>query len=482
MIMMYEEETANLAPMKYDEELVGLEPQAATPWQFIWLCALVLSFCYERPLIEVTNMDRVNPRFFDVVFLVGIFSILFNLTERRPMLRPFKIWVAIVAIFCFCAVVWFPLFPFYYGKYSIFFALKYLQGLLAVYMALQIPISARQKKILHYMVIIGGIVVALYAIPEYLRGGSRLIFAKGEKELQYTEGSFFSCLGLNYFHVAMFSTLSSVMAVAMVNQAKTPFGSFFWFGMGVFLAWPAFFCGARAGIFGCLFGWAALWFFSKSSAKGMLLVAVIAALGAIFILAPKLLSSEHLREKSFTFERLYGIEEGGEGGAEALSTIEERLKKLVSFSVLDVYRWQGWRIPFIGAGFYVAPHTYPDGTRKYRVGYGIHNSYLYALEQGGLAVFVLFFIFLYSCWRQLRAVSKFSQYPSDRAFAIGMCAYLAALLPIMFGGQVFWHGFGKVNYNSYTILLFMLACTSSWSDDYSYDSFDDSDSLDDNVY
>jgi hypothetical protein len=462
--------------LQHGSEETYLQPLVATPWQFLWLCALVLSFCYERPLAELTAMDRVNPRFFDVVFLIGVFGILPGLTARRPLIQPFKYWIGIVAVFCVCAAVWSPFFPFYYGKYSIFFALKYLQGLLAVYMALQIPISTQQKKILHYMVIIGGIVVALYAVPGYQRGGGRLIFAKGEKELEYTQGAFFSSLGLNYFHVAMFSTLSSVMAIAMVNQARTTFGSLFWFGLGVFVGWPAFFCGARAGVVGCLFGWAAVWFFSKASAKGFLLATGILAFSFMFLFARGKAPLEYLIEKSVGIKRLVTIEQQVGRGA-----ILERLEAM-SPRRLALYKWQGLRVPFIGAGFYVAPHTQEDGTRRYRVGYGIHNSYLFALEQGGLAAFVLFFMFLYSCWRHLHVMIKPSQYPSDRAFAIGMYAYLAALVPVMLGGQVFWHGFGKVNYNSYTILLFMLACIPSWSDDYAYDNLDDTNNPGDTVY
>ncbi len=49
--MMYEEETTDLEPMIYDdEELVGFEPAAASRWQFIWFCSLILSFCYELPI------------------------------------------------------------------------------------------------------------------------------------------------------------------------------------------------------------------------------------------------------------------------------------------------------------------------------------------------------------------------------------------------------------------------------------------------
>jgi O-antigen ligase len=72
---------------------------------------------------------------------------------------------------------------------------------------------------------------------------------------------------------------------------------------------------------------------------------------------------------------------------------------VLDYYQIELYRWQGWRIPFIGARFYVAPHTYPDGTRHYRCDYGVHNGHLFAFEQGGLAAFILFIAFLVICNR-----------------------------------------------------------------------------------
>src|SRR3989339_945776 len=121
----------------------GDEPQFfATKWQFYWLCALILSFCYERPLVEFTSMDRLNPRLFDGVFFIGLLFILPSLQYKLATPGNFKIWKIIIFIFMFCAFVWFPFFPFYYGKYTIFIALKYLQGLIAIYIATQIPITS----------------------------------------------------------------------------------------------------------------------------------------------------------------------------------------------------------------------------------------------------------------------------------------------------------------------------------------------------
>ena len=59
-----------------------------------------------------------------------------------------------------------------FGKGSAFFRCglpgKYLQSLLVLYIVARIPLDVRQKKILYCLMLVGGMVVATYAMPEYL--------------------------------------------------------------------------------------------------------------------------------------------------------------------------------------------------------------------------------------------------------------------------------------------------------------------------
>ena len=55
----------------------------------------------------------------------------------------------------------------------------------------------------------------------------------------------------------------------------------------------------------------------------------------------------------------------------------------------QLYSWQGWRLPVFGGGFYAVPQM-EQGELVYRQGYGIHNIYLFPVEQGGVLAFVLF--------------------------------------------------------------------------------------------
>ena len=145
---MYDVETANPESTTYSEETAYSEPQAvpANRWQFFWLCGLILSFCYELPLVELTTMYRVNPTFFDIFFVLGMLTVFPGLQRTSELPKLLRVWTWIVVVFCVCAVVWFPAFPWYYGKYSLFFAVKYVEGLLMMYIIARILLTARQKK------------------------------------------------------------------------------------------------------------------------------------------------------------------------------------------------------------------------------------------------------------------------------------------------------------------------------------------------
>lgn len=436
------------------EVLYAEQPAGASKGHFIWLCALILSLCYEMPIVQLTSMDRLNPRLFDIVFLIGLFTIFPNLRGAGQVSRLFCIWAGIVAVFCICAIVWFPIFPWYYGKYCIFFALKYVEGLLCIYAVAKIQLTSHQKRILYNMVVVGGVIVAVYAIPEYFGRTRPQTFVVG-KEYVYKEGTLFSCLGMSYFHVSLFSAVSSFMTFARFNACKSTFARLKWMGLGFFVAWPAFFSGCRAGFFAWIIGWLVLLIISKVSYRRVIIGLAIPL--AIFMFITSGFSKlSTISEKSLTFQRFEVGEERG-----AANSIMSRFT--LDWYELSAYRRQGIRIPFIGAGFYVAPNVDKSGIQIYRVGYGIHNSYLFALEQGGLGAFFLFIWFLITCWKSLKRIRLPGNNEIDRAFATGMFAYLCAIIIVMQGGQVFWYGFGKVNFNTYIILLFILAVKQSIS-------------------
>ena len=79
------------------------------------------------------------------------------------------------------------------------------------------------------------------------------------------------------------------------------------------------------------------------------------------------------------------------------------------------------------------------------------------VEQGGILAFLLFIAFLVVAFKQLYKVAFRTPVPEDRAFAFGMGIYFAVLMLIGWGGQIFWRGFGTENFNTYIVMLLVIA-------------------------
>ena len=435
-----------LAPEAY------AQPQA-TLGQMAFMFLTILSFAYERPLLELTDMNRTQPRVFDFFWIWAVVLLLRGVPMLVPVPRFLRIWKWIVAVFVFCAVIWQIWIPFDYGRYSLFFAIKYLQGLVVLVVFCRIPLSEQQKQKLMVAMIIGGLIVAVYAIPEYASGGSTgevEVVARADKVIVTIKGALFSCLSNTYFHVAMYCSMASIMTLAFYESFRSFPKRLACLLLSLFLAWPAFFCGARIGIAATLLGWTSMFLQSRRGLKGALVVTALLLFMMVVFWKPSLASPEKWMEESVSFRRLFEAEERGKLG----SAIGSRLS--LDFYDIQYYEWQGWRIPFIGAGFYVAPQMRGNALH-YRVGYGVHNSYLFSLEQGGLGALILFIVFLIVLLRSLKNTVRYAGNQTDIAMAKGARAFLHALLIVMLPGQVFWYGFGSINFNAYIMVVFLLA-------------------------
>ena len=418
----------------------------ARKWEFWWLCGLILSFAYELPIWFLTSYDRVNPRLFDVMFFLGVLTVLRNLRREVRVPPLFRIWAAIVGVFCFCALIWaIGILPWEYGKFSLFFAGKYVEGLIVIYIAAKIPLDTRQKRIIHCLVIAGGVFVALYSIPQYNSGATEAAewAISGDKTVSTFGRVVFGPLSRSYFHIGIFSTLSFAMAFALVPAIRRLKYSWLCFGLAFFVAWPALVCGARAAIVGVgIVLLITLFLKSKLIAKVLL----------FFVLGLLLSYAADVNVRSLNFDEIsLGAKRlQGESGHNSIS------KRVFRNYSIDQYMWDGLPVPFIGAGFYVAPVDNGMGSFNYRVGYGIHNAYLFAFEQGGLAAFLLYLLFLTRTMKYLNRMRN-SVSIVDSSFAFGLFTFMAALLVVAFGGQVFWRGFETGNLNTYIVLLLVLA-------------------------
>ena len=429
-------------------------PYGASKWQFRWLCLLFISFSYELPVMELSPLDRANPRLFDVVAILGIIFIHPKRHHSRTMPIIYRNWCALVKWFVACSVIWVTLWLPWgdAGRFSLYYAVKYLEGLLVIYIVATMYLSSSQKTWLHYMVVVGGIFVALYAIPEYAAGGS-VRELSGAKTVSLASGTILSSLGPTYFHVAMFSTVAFAMTLSLVEYPRRKSAKLPILVLAAFVSWPALACGARMGLVAITLALAAALIFIRTLRAGSLGFVLLFAL-AICTGAISLPTVSTLMGTSKSLERLIDREQRRSGN------IRERIVSPVKqMFFTDYYQWQGWRLPVLGGGFYSVPRL-RDGQLYFRRGYGIHNCYLFPLEQAGVVGLLLSGMFVVATVQGVRTQST-SRKTEDRAFAKGVWCFLLPLLLVASVGQVFWVGSGTENFNTFLLLLFLLATVST---------------------
>jgi len=421
------------------------KPSQARKIEFLWLIGLILSFAHERPILVLTSMDRVNPRLFDMMVVIGFLFVLPRLRRSVRLPREFYCWALIVTIFVFCALVYAVFFlPLEYGKFSLFFAAKYIEGLLAIYIALKIPLSQEQKKKVMWAIVIGGIYVAIFCVYQYFTttAGGMVEIAPG-KFVHYFEHVLTGPLGFNYFHLAQFSSLCAIVTLSLVETVSGTAKRWGIVALAGFVSWPLLFSGSRTGLALLLLSMGIGFLLLRGAKSG--LIGLLFAIGVTLVIAQSFTSVEILN-KSTTFSRLSESENSG-------NSIENRLSSIFWFD-LDSYEWRTW-MPLIGGGFYVAPRIYGSSV-NYRVGYGFHNTYLFAFEQGGILAAMAFLCFLYAVIRKLNRVRNVGA-AADRVFAIAALSYMLASLPVYFAGQIFWMGFETVHFNAFLLIVLLIA-------------------------
>jgi hypothetical protein len=418
----------------------------------VLLAFLIASFAYELPLFNLTRYYRLNPRFFDIAALLIVLYWLFfgrqrgwRITLSNPVIKP---WLLVNGFFAIATVASMMWVPFDYSRYGVFYFLKYLEGLSVLLIVSSIPFDDKTKKRLLWVALLGGLWVSFYAIFQYLGiFSTERYLATGQEMTLYKQGVY-STLGWTYFHVGMFSVLSTMIGLALFNTSGIG-KKLIALVMSVMCAVPAVVSGSRAGLIAFVISVMLVITTTQYRKK----------IGSYFILALLLLVGGTFYYHSATKERL----EGGKGG-----TIVERLMT-GPITLLMAVQYNGYKVLAVGGGFYVVPFNSEDGggfgrgkKPNYRVGYGNHNIFLFPLEQAGLGGFFASLWLWWSIWKSLRVKIKNTiKNTLDNSFATTMQAYFFALMVVGMAGQVFWLGFGTEHSTIYQLLMFVLALSGS---------------------
>lgn len=406
-----------------------------------WLYFLIMSFAYEKPLYFLTNMDRVNPRLFDVVAFLGILLFGSDLLKKNNLPRPIMYWKWLVIWFSICAIIWAVFFfKIETGLFSLFFAYRYLLGLITLYFVWNIEMTSRIKKNLYHLVIIGGVFVSIYSLFEILNPVDVIEIAPG-KFFHKFGLVVFGPFSVTYFHIAQFSGLAFIFTLVYSLNSKKLFRKSLYLLIALFNAWPLFFCGSRTALAYFFSGLLLVLLFDVRYFKRLIGIMVIPI---FFVFMSNVNVSKYINvENSLTIQRLVNTDNNSS------NSVGERISLWeIGFSNYEHY---GLSMPFIGSGFYVVP---VNGNN--RIGFGIHNIYLFVFEHSGLIGFVLFIFFLFTMIKSIRKINK-RRRSYDKIFAYSALIFFISTLILGIVGQIFWRGFVTSNMNSYILTVLFLA-------------------------
>lgn len=408
----------------------------------LWIWLLFFSFAYEKPLIHLSSFDRLNPRLFDIVLLLGVTFLFGNEKIYKNII--YKQWTMIVLWFTFVVLIGALIFPFEWNikKYMFYFLFEYYKGLLAITVMLCIPKRYYSLQTVLSALIVGGIFVSSYCIYELNVGVSEVIITE-DKILAKPTGMVWGPYVGSYFEIAVFMPLVASIAFAMLMYGR-------WISkklmiiLTLFISWPILYTGSRTAIFLFL--------------CSITIIVIVNLKRSIFVILPLLFLFFSTLILTDRFNFLFDSNQN-ETLARMISLEEDNhhdsiVNRIFLFKDFDFEKYDhGYVMPFIGAGFYVAPIS-----GNARIGYGFHNIYLFAFEQSGIIGVILFILFIYVSIKILReGLRDLDKNSLSYWFVAVVYAYFVASLIVGISGHSFWSGFSTSNFNNLRILLLVFA-------------------------
>lgn len=399
----------------------------------IWAIGTLASFAYQKPIFMLTSMDRLNPRLYDLFFIWGLF-LFWNVLSKPIDNAVLKIWRKMIILMTVCCAVYAVLIPPATYAFSLYYLFKYIEGFLIIKMLFNCR-EILTADLIEKVLIAGGVFVTIYCIPEAMRFESVEVELAPGKYVVMPPGWFTGPFG-SYFALSQYSAIAAIVALSRyVRNQKFKVLNL---GLTLFVAYPAFSCGSRTGMFLLLFS--SVFFLILSNHKKEILL-----LSAVFVISIVFLANRqgmdpmsYLIENNNTFIRLMEQE-----GDETLS-VQGRFSFFERFKFMNYDYW--FLMPFIGSGFYVSPIL-----GYFRVGYGFHNNYIFAFEQLGLIGLFYFLSLMFGTFKTTYR-QRFVNY-----FSMPICALIFAYLIVNFSGQSFWQGFGNGEMNTLIIYLMSIS-------------------------
>lgn len=407
----------------------------------LWFLFLLASFAYEKPIFIISNMDRINPRLFDIATILALFILPFTKSIRlqNPIFLKYKyllIWFGVCVIFSLLIYG----FPFEINSYILFYYFKYLQELFVLWVASKILMEFIPLKWTFRIFILSGLFVFLYSIYEFNYGMvGEIEFAPG-KFVMKPPGVIWGPFGNTYFQIANYLPFLFIITYGFATLYKGTKRILLYLCSG-FIAWPLFFTGSRTGLALLLISLAVFLLVRYRIYYSIWVVVFISLLAITFF---TIFNNQNIQ----TLDRLEGMENNENNSIISRITLFEEFQ-------IDSYAEDGILLPLFGGGFYVAP-----ANGNFRIGYGFHNIYVFAFEQAGLIGFILFIALLRKSYKILREGLKYFK-PNKRSleyvFIATVFSYFIAEIITGFAGHTFWRGFATNNFNTLRILILIMA-------------------------
>lgn len=405
---------------------------------FYWLIFLLASFAYEKPVLILSSIDRLNPRLFDIVSILGIFLLPFTkkIEVKNLIFEKYKQLIIWFGICSFLSLIIYS-FPSEIDIYIIYYYISYLQELFVLFIAVRVIAEINSLETIFKVFLWSGIFVFGYSYYEYFYGvAGELEFAPG-KFVMKPEGVIWGPFGNTYFQIATYLPLVFILIFGYASTLKG-IKSKLIYGISAITAWPLLYTGSRTGLALLIISLLVFMFFRF---KGYYAGIVILLISVLILFSLKGGEFE-------TINRLENMENNKSNSISSRITIFEEFE-------LGSYVEDGILLPFFGGGFYVAPTN-----GNYRIGYGFHNIYIFAFEQSGVFGLILFISFLASASKYLfKGLISFSSRKGslEYVFLAATLSYLISEIIVGLAGHSFWRGFATNNFNTLRILILILA-------------------------
>lgn len=416
----------------------------------VWFLILLLSFSYDKPIVILTSMDRFNPRLIDVATILGVIWYIKANTRFKIHNAVFNAYKKLIIWFAVCAFLGILLygFPISVNVFSIYYLVKYFQELLVCHLVLcylsvyNVPYDKIFK-----VLILGGVFVSLYCVQEYFTQNTLEVEISPGKYVIKPSGYVWGPFTVSYFQIANYSPVVGFLALTYAISKKG-LQKWMYMATSLLIFWPSLVSGSRTAI-GFIIMLFAIAFIKDIKFRGYIIITLLAVL-LFFIFNTDAFYNLFLNSESETLQRFQRFEESG-----SHNSIEGRLRYVFEwFYRFGSYVYYGLFVPLFGAGFYVAPMN-----GVFRIGYGWHNIFIFAIEQAGVIGLLFFLNFIKKGYKALNnryKTLKDLSVEKEFVFAV-LVIFIGIFLFGISGAHTFWEGFSTGNFNLFRLVLIMLA-------------------------